>query len=122
MWPQIAEHIRAGIARGWDDLYSEWDIKRAVIDGAWQLWVAHVDDRIVAAAVTRIQDFPKARVFEVLLVGGGEMDRWIEEGLREFEEHGRRRGARLFQHFGRPGWGRITGGREACRVYVKEIA
>lgn len=104
-------------------LWDEWDIKKAILQGQWYLWVAIDAEReFIAAVVTRIADYPRARLYDVPYIGGRDMRRWLAPMMNAIEAHARQSGAIAMQGFGRRGWCRVAGYREAYSVFVKDLA
>lgn len=74
-WGEVGGWIGAAVDR--DGLMGLDDIKEAVALRDMQLWVVLDDAAPVAACVTEISLFPKAKVLSAVAVGGRGASRWI---------------------------------------------
>lgn len=74
-WPDLEGWIRAAVDR--DGLLGIEDIKEAVALRDMQLWVVLREAEPVAACVTEISVYPKAKVLTAVAVGGRGVARWI---------------------------------------------
>lgn len=124
LWAEVAPLIDKALAYGFGE-YELGDIGLALSDGTMQLFVAHVDEQIVAAFVSEVIVYPRKKLFRVTFAGGELMDDWIEPAEQFVREGAERIGADLIGIHGRPGWvkvfkKRLKGYRETV-ILTKEI-
>ena len=102
-WPVAAKLMESAIeyTEG-DSLMS--DYLDAIIKDTMQLWGIWLDDRMVAAAVTQICHYPQCKALHGLLIGGGEMDKWMRDLDAALMAFARDAGCKKFFVFGRRGW------------------
>lgn len=121
-WPGIAPLLRKALGRQPIELYSEWDIERALIAGhPWALWVAHRGAPPLAAIVTRIDDYPSARGCTIFACGGIRMAEWYDDAERAIAAYAKQLGCRFLEARGRKGWVRYAGARCDEHVARKEL-
>lgn len=100
-----------------DDVY-EW-----ISRGEMQLW-AIVTEGIIAAATTEIVTYPRKKILRVTLLGGKDMNIWLDTLIKSLEEYGSIVGADSMEAVGRKGWIRVLGGmgwKEQSVIMDKEI-
>lgn len=96
------------------------------IPAAMQLFVA-VDPRekcMLGAIVTEILEYPQKRVCVIALVGGVELERWLD-GIRDIELWAKDHGCQQVEVPGRRGWERVLshlGYQPVTYTCAKEIA
>lgn len=104
-WPAVAPLLRKAVERG-HTRYALSDVCEALDAHTMQLSVAVIDNQIIAAMVTEVIDYPQARAFRAVFVGGdtGRIDEW----LPDFDEHmdigAANVGADIIEAHGRLGW------------------
>lgn len=104
-WPVVAPMILKPLQRtGADKYYSLETIRKSCHNHSMQLWVAVVDDKPVAAFVTQIIKYPLRSVFDVFLVGGEQMDDWIDEAWTTLKAYAKNCHCDGIRGFGRAGW------------------
>lgn len=104
-WPTLAPMVLKPLQRtGADKCFSLENILQACREQKMQLWTALVDDVPVAAFVTQIITFPRRQVFDVFLVGGEQMDDWIEKAWATLKAYAKDCHCDGIRGFGRPGW------------------
>jgi hypothetical protein len=101
-WPRAAPLVRAALERG-EGSYSESDIARALLSGAWQLWLAERGE-VVALGITEIIDFPRKRKC-LLRYLAGDMEA-IAEHAPQIEAWAIDHGCHIIMAHGRKGWAR----------------
>ena len=95
-----------------EEVQSDLDSKKA------QLWIA-ADDEIRCAAVTRISPRPGGKICEIWLLGGTDMDRWLD-CLNVIEAAAKDHGCVGMSFIGRPGWERLLPGYRRSAVVMKK--
>lgn len=122
VWPQISAFILAALARQSIELWSEWDLKRALMGGGpWLLWVAEENETPTAAIITRIDDHPRARGCTVFLAGGHDRSTWYDVAEAEIRDYARSLGCSFLEARGRQGWEKITRAAHVERVYQERL-
>lgn len=80
------------------------DIHEGLVAGRFQLWIAAVDGKIVAACISGLVPYPKRPMLNVLFLGGTQMDKWLADlidKLKRFAVHNELNG---IEFAGRKGW------------------
>lgn len=85
-------------------LYEVRDVTERLEDGRMQLWVATEGDRVVAAVVSSVEDYPRKRALELHFCGGDSVDEWLPQIMELLERFGRAQGCDLVTIVGRRGW------------------
>lgn len=98
------------------------EVRRRLEAAEMQLFVAwdEASGEILAAMLTEVDQYPARRVFSVQFLAGEQMERWIGY-LPALERWARAAGCAEIEVRGRPGWGRVTGYEERCRVFAKDL-
>jgi len=111
-WPEAAEVLAPAIAL-WRNRHTPASLLAALIDQQLQLWVAILrqaqgeDGRIIAAAVTQVQDWPGgAKECAVVLAAGEGHDLW-PEWMADVKAWAAGEDCDLVTAIGRPGWQRV---------------
>lgn len=90
--------------------------------GEYQLWTAQREGRIEGAWCTRLAEYPAFRVCEIVLCGGGDIDRWLDITVWPIAEWAKSVGCKKIRILGRKGWQRMLPEfREVYRVIEREI-
>lgn len=87
--------------------FSEEDIKGFVESRDMQLWVAVVDDKLVAAFITQFISYPRRKVFDVFLVGGSKLGDWVAPSWDTLKRYAKSKDCDGIRGFGREGWVRV---------------
>lgn len=77
------------------------------------MWVAWDDEQkiVIGAVVTLVQDYPNGlREFQVWLVGGHSLKRWMKPGMEMLEDFARAQGCAELTGGLRKGWLRLDAG------------
>lgn len=99
------------------------DIYALLLRRQLQLWVVRCGAETRACGVTRIEDYPRARVCGMLLVAGKEMDSWLHFD-KDIEAWAREQGCTAMEGPGRRGWERVAaplGWQPVWTVYRKML-
>ena len=104
VWDKASGYLEPAVAL--QDGYLMEDVKRMLLRGAWQLWVA-VDDsnEMHAASITRVDTYPRKRVMVINFLGGREMKNW-KHLLGDIEDTAVQNGCTELEIQGRKGWAR----------------
>jgi len=119
-WPKVEHWLAAAVAHN-AIAWIASDVRHELMFRRMQLWLALDGDAPVACAVTRIDDGPRARICNVLLIGGVHIDEWLifEEDMCRWA---RSIGAVALEGPGRRGWERKVksrGWRPVWTIYRK---
>lgn len=82
------------------------DVFENVMEGQYLLWVATIDDEIVAAITTRIVVYPNKRGLAMDWIGGKKMMHWLPLAQKAVEEYAIQLGCDHLEGYGRKAWGR----------------
>lgn len=132
VWPKVKKLLEPAVSRS-NGRYHIDDILYSLQVGADSLWVAFRDgppnaglnDRIVAAVVTRISKYPRRKNLVILFLGGTRMSEWVEEFHSVIEKWARDTGCESIETSGRLGWNRYTkrfGWFLAYGTYEKDLS
>ena len=117
IWPLVKSCIYQGIKRG--NISSFGPVEANVLSGRALLWVAIVDGRIKASAVTEINQTEWRKVCEIISCGGKGMKDWV--GLIEgLEKHARIENCSAMRIVGRRGWQRVLRDYRLRRVILEK--
>ena len=100
--PIVAPMLEPAVARS-DGHWAIWDVAAALASGSMHLWLALDGDEPVAACTTAVVTYPRARVLQIVFMGGRHLDRMLEL-LPFFEDHARVMQCAQVEEWGRPGW------------------
>lgn len=102
IWPHVAHFIESAFLSGRGD--DTADVVRADLDaGRSLLWVVWDGSGFLAAATTKIIDYPTKRVCLVTSCGGRELTRWIAF-LDDLMRYAKDQNCAVFRIEGREGW------------------
>lgn len=113
--PAVWKPVEAILDRTCDE-YRANDVRRALVHGEMELWVAAPDGAIEAVLLTQIARKKVGSVLIVLFCGGSNMEAWLDESWR-LTDYAKRMNCRAIRFEGRDGWERKIPG--ARRIGVK---
>ncbi len=117
IYPIVKDCIYQAIKRGNFGAYQP--VEDNVLAGRSLLWVAVVDGRMRAAAVTSICQTEWRRVCEIVACGGRGMNEWV--GLiTRLETYARAEGCYAIRIIGRVGWQRVLKDYKPRRVILEK--
>lgn len=119
VWGLIRPWMDRALAAEKVQLYGLGDIYRALLNKEMQLWLAND-----MCCVTQIQNYPKAKVCVILLLGGEHPERWLD-GIYVIEDWAKQLGCAETRVHGRRGWERLLKPYNYIHestVLVKELA
>ena len=101
-WDAAKEYLKDAIAlnRGEFDLE---DIHKLILEKKMQLWGIH-DGELKAVMVTEVIEYPRQKRVRVVLIGGSEMDTWLEVAVEAMDRFKELNGADGIEILGRKGW------------------
>jgi hypothetical protein len=104
--------------------YASSDIVQLALGGQLQLWALAEGQKLYGLVVTAIEVYPRAKVFRLVLVVGGEMDKWLDlEAM--LEKFALAQGCSRMEAEARPGFARILQSknyRSRAELIVKHIS
>lgn len=113
-WARCAPWIEAALGEG-IQTHSLDDVKADVVARQARFWAGQN-----AAAVTRIEAFPRLSIFTIWLAGG-DLEELRETMLPQFEANARENGCRFAGIVGRKGWSRTLGYKPIHYACAKEL-
>lgn len=93
-------------------------VQEDVLKGAALLWIVAIDDRLVGAAVTQIQETEKSKACVLLAVGGERWGEW-RDLLSLIENYARMFGCNKVRFAGRKGWARLMKGYTVEKIVME---
>ena len=122
IWPQVREHFASFEERSQGELTAQ-ELAQLVMTTHRQCWVAVDDGKIVATALTRIENNPQQTVCLDFCAGEGR-DGWRDALVDEIERWAVHMKSKRVRIVCRPGWTkelRTLGYKESHRVLEKDI-
>lgn len=101
-WEVAKQYLAKPIAMNRGALTAE-DIRAAIENRSMQLWGIH-DGDLKAVMVTEIIIYPSCKRLRVVLVGGHEMDSWLDVVIAELDEFKDKNACDGIEILGRRGW------------------
>jgi hypothetical protein len=102
--------------------YTPKDILDGLLNKKMQLWIAWKDEKIQAAIVTEIVDYPQLRACRWFLAGGTDIKDWIVPIQELVESWAQQNNVQRMEIVGRKGWGRwLKQYTNTHTVLMKEI-
>lgn len=115
-WYDALDLLRPALEMNGD--HTATSLKRALDKGDLQLWCHFGGERMDAAAITEIADYPKRRVCMIVLCGGTGLADWMIY-LETIEAWARDKGAQVLRIEGREEWARVLAGYHKAGVIVE---
>lgn len=110
LWPQVVDWLDDALTKT-HSLMTTDDLLRGVRSGAHRLWLAHHNDRVVAAFVTEIVRGGRGGAVNVLALGGSGLDAWLDEVVESLDAYARANDCVYVVEMGRAGWNRVLAKR-----------
>lgn len=107
VWPLIDKYVVDALAYA-QGVYLPSDIKGYCEGARMQLWIATRGDKVLAAVITEIMDFPRMRIVSVPFIGGTDLRSWFRKMLLTVEAWSKEMGCVGMQGGARRGWGKIA--------------
>lgn len=102
-WNLIAKALEPALEHSLYDLQAIYDM---ILEDHAVVWMVTEDYTINGYAVTIMRDWPKGRVFTILLLAGSQIERWFPL-WSHFEDYAKNYGCDMMTITGRPGWDRV---------------
>lgn len=112
-WPDLAPFF-AKVTRHTNGCYEPDDVLADILKGEQLLWVAwdQATNTLDAVMTTRLVDYPRRKICQVIFIAGAQMGRWLSEFQETVEQYAREHGATGLEGHLRRGWVRVWNG---CR-------
>lgn len=110
LWPQVSGWLDEALTKT-HSLMTTDDLLRNVRNGSYRLWVAHHNDRLVAAFVTEIVRGGRGGAVNVLALGGSGIDEWLDGVVESLDAYARANDCVYVVEMGRSGWNRVLAKR-----------
>ena len=78
-----------------------------VLNKSMQLWVVLVSGQLKAVCVTQIDQYKRGKVLSAPIIGGEDMDKWVEALDDTLTRYAKEQGCVLLSGGGRKGWERV---------------
>lgn len=120
-WPTVEPWIAAALA-GRSVQLLPVDIYEGCLARQIQMWLAMSDVAPVAAAVSRIDRYPRAVICTMIAIGGSGVDDWLLRFEPEIAAWAEARGCDYIEGAGRRGWERkATNYTPVYTVYRRKL-
>lgn len=122
-WPQVGQWCEDALVYASGLLLLE-DVQKAVAERDMQMWLIHQSAELKAVCITQIHVFPRAKVLEVIILGGSGMDGWLPDLLDVLEKFAAAHGCKAVNAYGRRGWINVLrphGWRDSVVMISKEV-
>lgn len=109
IWPHVSAYLDKAIKRAKDPICDVEDLKRDCLEKDAVLWVAVRGQEIIAAIITRIENYPKQKILSIPWIGGKHLKTWMRPMLETLESFGRAFECKKMVGSEREGWCRVAG-------------
>ncbi len=116
-WPLAMPHLERA-SRTNDGLFSPENIEASIKTGEYILWVVLDGKDVIAAATTRVIQYPRRKALAIDWLGGSRMKEWIDDINAAFFKHAEFNGCSHVECCGPRAWGRVLGKFGWNQVYV----
>lgn len=107
VWPHVREALEVGLQRtSGQYFYTIEDVREALAGRTMQLWVVVENRQLVASVITQVHKFPRASAVNIFLMGGSNLDKWMELARPVLSQWGEAQGCEYYSGGGRPAWQR----------------
>ena len=104
VWADALPWVETAMDRG--GRFEPEDIRSRVENSQMQLWIARDAGGVSAVCVTEILEYPRCRVFSIVILTGRERENWIDQ-MDALKAQGRQWGCNRIEAWARPGWKRV---------------
>jgi len=107
LWKQVEKHLEKPLEMD-GNAYTSQDVLNSLINGKMQLWISwsKKKEKVEAAIVTEIVDYPQKRACRYFLAGGSNMKSWFKKITKEVEQWAKLNKCHRIELVGRKGWSR----------------
>lgn len=116
-WPHVSHFINAAAERS-DGKFDLESIHELIMKGDMQLWVV-VTDRILAAGVTQVHQYPLKKACIVMFLGGDDMPLWTST-INILEKVAQEWGCDYLEVMGRKGWAKVLPDYEQTYITLRK--
>lgn len=102
----------------WAPEYTLEDILDDVEDGSATLVSVEIEDRVFGVALLRVEEHPQRIYLQVHMLGGDDMDVWIDKFRSKMREAAESLGLDGVIIHGRPGWQKVLKDLKPHRVTI----
>lgn len=112
VWPRAGALLMKGLEFA-GGRYEIEDVYKEIIEYQQHLWIIFEthDRQIIAAATTRIMEYPRCRMLSGVFLGGERLKEWADMFLDVLEKFERDMGCSGLEFIGRAGWTRALAHR-----------
>ena len=123
-WEVVQPLLQKAVDMGSGEFTSD-DVYVRLLDRLMQLLVVVDREKIVAACVTEVVDYPQFRKLRAVLLGGENVHLWIERLIEKLNEGAKAVGAKEIEAGGRRGWVRFfrkdSKIKESYCILIREV-
>jgi hypothetical protein len=105
-WEVVQPLLQKAVDKGSGEFTTD-DVYLRLLDKLMQLLVVVDREKIIAAGVTEVVDYPQFRKLRAVLLGGENVHLWIEKMVEKLNEGAKAVGAKEIEAGGRRGWVRF---------------
>lgn len=111
IWPQVKPFVVRVLDRDPVGRYQPIDVLQSLLLGTTRLWVSwnEAEQRVEAAVVTEVIQFPRVKEMRIWIVGGDNMKAWVYEVRDMLEAFARDQECAVITGGMRRGWIKIGG-------------
>lgn len=119
IWPLVEKYVADSLefAQG---MFLPEDIRMFCEQGKMQMWIATREDDVLAAVITEITDYPRARICSAPFIGGKDLRAWFRKMLHTIEAWSKEMGCVGLQGGARRGWAKLANMEEIGVVLFKK--
>lgn len=105
VWLTVEPLLKSAIMK-WLPVWDTQDFYAQIMDDTKQLWIAVDNEKesVCGAVVTEVVQYPKAKVVNVVLLGGNNIREWKDIMGEKIEEFSNNEDCYALQSMGRKGW------------------
>ncbi len=125
LWPVVENHLERAIERAGGRISGQ-TVMKSILDGTHLLWIISDGDKISAAMVTRIAEYPLKKMLVVESLGGSELKHWLPVAFNALKGYAKDMSLSGIEMYGRSGWTRALapyGWRQSmvlCEVSIEQ--
>jgi hypothetical protein len=105
VWPFVQSLVESVAERSNGRLRAD-DVRQALDQGKWQLWIAHDNRQAHALCLTEILIYPQMKTCRLVAATGHDRAEWVDY-LKIIEAWAAANGCELMETWARPGWRRV---------------
>lgn len=121
VWPVVDKWLAKAMVGTVDDLFEPVDLLAGILKNEWSLWIAEVEGLTTAAILTKVTQYPRARVCHIFLVGGKRLKDWWPHFEPAIIAYATEHGCKRIDAGGRDGWPKVAGARRVGGMFVRDL-